>query len=150
MAASLAAKTRRSSGLLRCGFAGWGLLLVDAIVRNSGGREHPLPRRVHDDVPGGEVRRISIPRTRVNNARCAKKFQNAPHLQCGARSNPAGVAREKVVAVMRRTLLVLTVALVMAAMVAASALPVAAQGEGGTVIHEGTCFLDEPGVPNLV
>ena len=51
---------------------------------------------------------------------------------------------------MRRTLLVLTVALVMAAMVAASALPVAAQGEGGTVIHEGTCFLDEPGVPNLV
>jgi hypothetical protein len=28
---------------------------VDAIVRNSGGREHPLPRRVHDDVPGGEV-----------------------------------------------------------------------------------------------
>src|SRR5215218_11273338 len=56
MAASLAAKTRRSSGLLRCGFAGWGLLLVDAIVRNSGGRDHPLPRRVHDDVPGGEVR----------------------------------------------------------------------------------------------
>ena len=24
-------------------------------MRNSGGREHPLPRRVHDDVPGGEV-----------------------------------------------------------------------------------------------
>src|SRR5215218_2212581 len=56
MAASLAAKTRRSSGLLRCGFAGWGLLLVDAVVRNSGGRELPLPRRVHDDVPGGEGR----------------------------------------------------------------------------------------------
>jgi hypothetical protein len=51
---------------------------------------------------------------------------------------------------MRRTLLVLTVALVMAAMVAASALPVAAQGEGETGIQEdGRCFLDEPGVPSL-
>jgi hypothetical protein len=50
---------------------------------------------------------------------------------------------------MRRTLLVLTVALVMTAMVAASALPVAAQGEGATVIQEGNCFLRQPGLPNL-
>src|SRR5215208_5618890 len=86
---------RTLGGLLRCGFAGWGLLLVDAIVRNSGGRAHPLRRRAHDDFPGaatrlpwflgleaataekshhsnfgespkGEVRRISIPRTSVN------------------------------------------------------------------------------------
>src|SRR5215208_4238749 len=59
-------------GLLRCGFAGWGLLLVEDIVRNSGGREHPLPRRVHDDVPCGEVRRISLPRTQVNKGKKRK------------------------------------------------------------------------------
>jgi hypothetical protein len=51
---------------------------------------------------------------------------------------------------MRRTLLVLTVALVMAATVAASALSVAAQGEGETGSQEGSpCFLMEPGLPNL-
>jgi hypothetical protein len=67
-------------------------------------------------------------------------------------SNPAGVAREKEVAVMRRTLLVLTVALVMAAMVAASALPVAAQGEGETGSQEEgiPCAFMEPGLPHLV
>jgi hypothetical protein len=47
-------------GLLRCGFAGRGLLLVDAIVRNPGGRDHLLPRCVHNGVPGGEVRRNLI------------------------------------------------------------------------------------------
>jgi hypothetical protein len=52
---------------------------------------------------------------------------------------------------MRRTLLVLTLALVMAAMVAASALPVAAQGEVETGIQEGIpCAFMEPGLPNLV
>jgi hypothetical protein len=51
---------------------------------------------------------------------------------------------------MRRTLLVLRVALVMAAMVAASALPVAAQGEGETGSQEASsCFFKEPGLPNL-
>jgi hypothetical protein len=52
---------------------------------------------------------------------------------------------------MRRTLLVLTVALVMAAMVAASALPIAAQADGETGIHEGSpsCFFMEPGFDNL-
>jgi hypothetical protein len=53
---------------------------------------------------------------------------------------------------MRRTLLVLRVALVMAAMVAASALPVAAQGEAETGSQQGSpsCFFMEPGLPNLV
>jgi hypothetical protein len=50
---------------------------------------------------------------------------------------------------MRRLILLVAVALVMTAMVAASALPVAAQGEGATVIHEGGCALGEPEVPNL-
>ena len=51
---------------------------------------------------------------------------------------------------MRRTLLVLRVALVMAAMVAASALPVAAQGEAETGSQEGSpCFFMEPDLPHL-
>jgi hypothetical protein len=52
---------------------------------------------------------------------------------------------------MRRTLLVLTVALVIAAMVAASALPVASQGVGETGSQEGSpsCFFNEPGLPTL-
>jgi hypothetical protein len=53
---------------------------------------------------------------------------------------------------MRRTLLVVTLALVMAAMVAASALPVAAQGEDETGSQEegSPCFFMEPGFDNLV
>jgi hypothetical protein len=51
---------------------------------------------------------------------------------------------------MRRTLLVLTVALVMAAMVAASAFAVAAQEEGETGSQEGSpCFFMEPGLRHL-
>jgi hypothetical protein len=41
-------------------------------VRNSGGREHPLPRRVHDDVPCGEVRRTPLPRTSVDKGKKAQ------------------------------------------------------------------------------
>jgi hypothetical protein len=48
------------------------------------------------------------------------------------RSNPAGVAREKEVALMRRILLVMTVAAVVAALMLASALPVFAQGRSET------------------
>ena len=63
-------KSATLGGLLRCGFAGWGLLLVEVIVRNSAAGEHPLARRVCDDVLGGEVvRRIHLPRTRGNRGK---------------------------------------------------------------------------------
>src|SRR5215204_787515 len=40
--------------------------------------EHPLARRVHDDVPGGEVRRIHLSRTRGNRGKGPYRKENAP------------------------------------------------------------------------
>src|SRR5215203_5540578 len=66
-----------------------------------------------------------LPRTQVNKVGIRPRFieNSLPPASMDGRSNPAGVAREKEVALKRRLLLVLTVALVMAAMMLVMVAP---------------------------
>src|ERR671910_1505337 len=49
--------------------------------------QHSLPRRVHDDVPGGEIRRIHLPRTRGNRGKRLYRKENA--LMSNRREEPS-------------------------------------------------------------